>query len=67
MIQAIEDGTIFSVYYESCVIKFKLDDIVFDQIDTEYSTLVNNSEETGLSKFSDKNYQQLVNAVVIFI
>ena len=50
MTQAVEDGATRPVYYESRVIKLKLDDKVLAQIDAEYSTLANNADEEVIEK-----------------
>ena len=44
MTQAVEDGATRPVYYESRVIKLKLDDKVLAQFDAEYSALANNAD-----------------------
>lgn len=50
MTQAVEDGATRPVYYESRVIKLKLDDKVLAQIDAEYSALANNADEEVIEK-----------------
>ena len=50
MTQAVEDGATRPVYYESRVIKLKLDDKVLAQIDAEYSSLANNADEEVIEK-----------------
>ncbi len=50
MTQAVEDGATRPVYYESRVIKLKLDDKVLAQIDAEYSALANNADEDVIEK-----------------
>ena len=45
MTQAVLDGATRPVYYESRVIKLKLDDKVLGQIDAEYSVLAKNADE----------------------
>lgn len=50
MTQAVEDGATRPVYYESRVIKLKLDDTVLAQIDAEYSALANNADEEVIEK-----------------
>ena len=50
MTQAVEDGATRPVYYESRVIKLKLDDKVLAQIDAEYSALANNADEELIEK-----------------
>ena len=50
MTQAVEDGATRPVYYESRVIKLKLDDKVLEQIDAEYSALAQNADEEVIEK-----------------
>ena len=50
MTQAVQDGATRPVYYESRVIKLKLDDKVLAQIDAEYSALANNADEEVIEK-----------------
>jgi len=50
MTQAVEDGATRPVYYESRVIKLKLDDKILAQIDAEYSSLANNADEEVIEK-----------------
>ena len=50
MTQAVEDGATRPVYYESRVIKLKLDDKVLAQIDAEYSALAQNADEEVIEK-----------------
>lgn len=50
MTQAVEDGATRPVYYESRIIKLKLDDKVLAQIDAEYSALANNADEEVIEK-----------------
>ena len=50
MTQAVEDGATRPVYYESRVIKLKLDDKVLAQIDAEYSALAQNTDEEVIEK-----------------
>ena len=50
MTQAVEDGATRPVYYESRVIKLKLDDKVLSQIDTEYDYLAQNADEEVIEK-----------------
>lgn len=45
MTQAVLDGATRPVYYESRVIKLKLDDKILAQIDAEYSVLAKNADE----------------------
>ena len=45
MTQAVLDGATHPVYYESRIIKLKLDDKVLAQIDAEYSVLAKNTDE----------------------
>ncbi|MBQ9159514.1 MAG: type I restriction endonuclease subunit R [Erysipelotrichaceae bacterium] len=44
MTQAVEDGATRPVYYESRVIKLKLDEATLKLIDTEYDNMANNSD-----------------------
>ena len=50
MTQAVLDGATRPVYYESRVIKLKLDDKVLAQIDAEYSALAKNADEEVIEK-----------------
>ena len=50
MTQAVLDGATCPVYYESRVIKLKLDDSVLAQIDAEYSALAQNADEEVIEK-----------------
>ncbi len=50
MTQAVQDGATRPVYYESRVIKLKLDDKVLQQIDDEYSFLAQNADEEVIEK-----------------
>ena len=50
MTQAVEDGATRPVYYESRVIKLKLDEKVLAQIDAEYSRLAANADEEVIEK-----------------
>ena len=50
MTQAVEDGATRPVYYESRVIKLKLDDKVLAQIDAEYDVLAQNADEEVIEK-----------------
>ena len=50
MTQAVLDGATRPVYYESRVIKLKLDDSVLAQIDAEYSALAQNADEEVIEK-----------------
>ena len=50
MTQAVLDGATRPVYYESRVIKLKLDDKVLGQIDAEYSVLAKNADEEVIQK-----------------
>ena len=54
MTQAVEDGATRPVYYESRVIKLKLDDKVLAQIDAEYSALAQNADEEVIEKSKHK-------------
>ncbi len=50
MTQAVLDGATRPVYYESRVIKLKLDDKVLQQIDDEYNFLAQNADEEVIEK-----------------
>ncbi len=50
MTQAVLDGATRPVYYESRVIKLKLDDKILAQIDAEYSVLAKNADEEVIEK-----------------
>ncbi len=50
MTQAVQDGATRPVYYESRVIKLKLDDKVLQQIDEEYNFLAQNADEEVIEK-----------------
>ncbi len=50
MTQAVEDGATRPVYYESRVIKLKLDEKVLARIDAEYDFLANNADEEVIQK-----------------
>ena len=50
MTQAVEDGATRPVYYESRVIKLRLDDKVLAQIDAEYDRLAANADEEVIDK-----------------
>jgi type I restriction enzyme R subunit len=50
MTQAVEDGATRPVYYESRVIKLKLDEKVLAQIDAEYDRLAANADEEVIEK-----------------
>ncbi len=50
MTQAVQDGATRPVYYESRVIKLKLDDKVLAQIDAEYDRLAANADEEVIDK-----------------
>lgn len=50
MTQAVQDGATRPVYYESRVIKLKLDDKVLAQIDAEYDILAQNADEEVIEK-----------------
>ena len=50
MTQAVLDGATRPVYYESRVIKLKLDDKVLSQIDAEYDYLAQNADEEVIEK-----------------
>ena len=50
MTQAVLDGATRPVYYESRVIKLKLDDAVLARIDAEYDLLAQNADEEVIEK-----------------
>ncbi len=50
MTQAVEDGATRPVYYESRVIKLKLDEDTLHLIDTEYDIMANNADPEVVSK-----------------
>ena len=50
MTQAVEDGATRPVYYESRVVKLKLDDKVLKQIDDEYDLLAGNADSEVIEK-----------------
>jgi len=50
MTQAVEDGATRPVYYESRVVKLKLDDNVLKQIDNEYELLAGNADPEVIEK-----------------
>lgn len=50
MTQAVEDGATRPVYYESRVIKLKLDEATLKLIDAEYDIMANNAESEVIEK-----------------
>ena len=50
MTQAVEDGATRPVYYESRVIKLKLDETTLKLIDTEYEIMANNADPEVIQK-----------------
>ena len=50
MTQAVEDGATRPVYYESRVIKLKLDETTLKLIDAEYDIMANNAESEVIEK-----------------
>ncbi|MDD4291934.1 MAG: type I restriction endonuclease subunit R [Clostridia bacterium] len=50
MTQAVEDGATRPVYYESRVIKLKLDETTLKLIDTEYEIMANNADPEVIEK-----------------
>lgn len=58
MTQAVEDGATRPVYYESRVIKLKLDEETLHLIDTEYDIMANNADPEVIEK-SKKELGQL--------
>lgn len=58
MTQSVEDGATKPIYYESRVIKLKLDEATLKQIDDKYSLLANNADEEVIEK-SKKELAQI--------
>lgn len=58
MTQAVEDGATRPVYYESRVIKLKLDDEILAQIDEEYDAMADEADPWVIEK-SKRNLAQL--------
>ncbi len=54
MTQAVEDGATRPVYYESRVIKLKLDEQTLKLIDAEYDVMANNAEPEVIEKSKHK-------------
>ena len=50
MTQAVEDGATRPVYYESRVVKLKLDEATLKLIDTEYDIMANNADPEVIEK-----------------
>ena len=50
MTQAVEDGATRPVYYESRVIKLKLDEATLRRIDQEYDLLANNADQAVIER-----------------
>ena len=50
MTQAVEDGATRPVYYESRVIKLKLDQVTLQMIDAEYDIMANNADPEVVAK-----------------
>ena len=50
MTQAVEDGATRPVYYESRVVRLKLDKSLMDRIDREYDKLAEIAEEYSIEK-----------------
>ena len=50
MTQAVEDGATRPVYYESRVVKLKLDEATLKLIDTEYDIMANNADPDVIEK-----------------
>ena len=50
MTQAVEDGATRPVYYESRVVKLKLDETTLKLIDTEYDIMANNADPEVIEK-----------------
>ena len=53
MTQAVEDGATRPVYYESRVIRPKLDEATLKLIDTEYDIMANNADPEVIEKSSE--------------
>lgn len=69
MTQAVEDGATRPVYYESRVIKLKLDEKVLAQIDAEYDRLAANADEEVIEKSkrelgNEKTIDSLVSGIL---
>lgn len=58
MTQAVEDGATRPVYYESRVIKLKLDEVTMKKIDDEYDLMANNADPDVIEK-SKKQLSQM--------
>lgn len=50
MTQSVEDGATRPIYYESRVIKLKLDEETLKKIDEQYDTMANNADEEVIEK-----------------
>lgn len=50
MTQAVEDGATVPIYYESRVIKLKLDEDILEQIDKKYGELASEAEPDAIEK-----------------
>lgn len=50
MTQSVEDGATRPIYYESRVIKLKLDEETLKKIDQQYDTMANNADEEVIEK-----------------
>ena len=50
MTQAVEDGATRPVYYESRVIKLKLDEVTLRRIDQEYDLMANNADQAVIER-----------------
>lgn len=64
MTQAVEDGATRPVYYESRVIKLKLDPDTLAMIDTEYDIMANNADPEVIAK-SKKNLDRWRQSLVM--
>ena len=76
MTQAVEDGATRPVYYESRVIKLKLDEETLKLIDSEYEVMANNADPEVITKSkktlgkmeailgNDKTIESLVNDIL---
>ena len=53
MTQAVEDGATRPVYYESRVIRLKLDEATLKLIDTEYDIMANNADRKSSKRASE--------------
>lgn len=54
MTQAIEDGATRPIYYESRIMKLRLDEDILNLIDEEYKTMANNADSDVIEKSKHK-------------